>query len=445
MECLNQKVSSSRATKAPLYLLLGISAGVSVLSMLSSLGQSERSQTMEDEEDAITTAHSSAILTELKSSSEKEHIALTSTDDFLSDLVNYTGLYDGASFNEHKADELLPQPQEKVARVKVESPAPEVVVESAHDKAVKALQERRASALLKALSSSVAVESVMQDKTNLASSAKLVSGHGYEAARDGNAVGVNAQQYLNDASARLNALNSASLASDSGVYTSGASSLGTALDGRTMDAYNSLAYAGSHFDTTMQKAAAAFTLMQGSVVPCVLLTGVNSDVPGMVQAQVISDVYDSTSGEHVLIPKGSKLLGQYASGPMRGQKRMMFGFNRLIFPNGRSMQLGSMPASSRDGYAGIGANVDNRFFEILSNAILLGGVTAGIALSVDDNDRDANGDLTLNGALSQGLGQSVGRVITQIIERNMNIAPTLTIKPGYEFNITLMQDINFAN
>ena len=154
-------------------------------------------------------------------------------------------------------------------------------------------------------------------------------------------------------------------------------------------------------------------------------------------------IFDTPYGRHVLIPKGSKIIGQYASAPLMGQERVMLGFNRVIFPDGKALSLGSMPGASLDGFAGFSAEVDNHMWRLFSNAVLLGGVTAGVSLAVDNDAYDEEGRLTLNGALSQGMGQSLGRVITTVIERNLSVSPTLTVAPGFLFNVTLTQDIYF--
>lgn len=230
--------------------------------------------------------------------------------------------------------------------------------------------------------------------------------------------------------------NSAMLPSSALQFNSGINST------QTLQAYQGLNQQHRPLQTALEPVLSPFLLRQGAVLPCVLLTGINSDLPGMIQAQVAQDVFDSPQGEHLLIPKGSKIIGQYAASPKLGQQRLMLAFNRIIFPDGTAMGLGAMPGSGLDGYAGFDAEVDNHFWQLMSNAILLGGITAGISISVDE-PRDDNGDLTLNGALSQGLGQSMGRVLTQVIERNMAISPTLKVQPGLEFNVTLTQDIYF--
>lgn len=212
---------------------------------------------------------------------------------------------------------------------------------------------------------------------------------------------------------------------------------------KTLAAYERLKGGATLLKEKVESVLSPYLLRQGVLIPCVLLSGVNSDLPGQVQAQVTSDVFDTPYGRHVLIPKGSKIIGQYASAPLMGQERVMLGFNRVIFPDGKALSLGSMPGASLDGFAGFSAEVDNHMWRLFSNAVLLGGVTAGVSLAVDNDAYNEEGRLTLNGALSQGMGQSLGRVITTVIERNLSVSPTLTVAPGFLFNVTLTQDIYF--
>lgn len=212
---------------------------------------------------------------------------------------------------------------------------------------------------------------------------------------------------------------------------------------KTLAAYERLKGGATLLKEKVESVLSPYLLRQGVLIPCVLLSGVNSDLPGQVQAQVTSDVFDTPYGRHVLIPKGSKIIGQYASAPLMGQERVMLGFNRVIFPDGKALSLGSMPGASLDGFAGFSAEVDNHMWRLFSNAVLLGGVTAGVSFAVDNDAYDEEGRLTLNGALSQGMGQSLGRVITTVIERNLSVSPTLTVAPGFLFNVTLTQDIYF--
>lgn len=223
----------------------------------------------------------------------------------------------------------------------------------------------------------------------------------------------------------------------------GSASGSSSADSHTLSGYSTLRRSdGFSSPERPVPADTPFLLRQGTVVPAVLLTGINSDVPGQVMAQTTGDVLDTALGNHVLIPRGSRLLGQYMALPAYGTRRLMIGFNRLLFPDGSSMGLDVMPGTSTDGYAGFDAEVDNHMFRLLTNALLLGGITMAVSLS-QDNVYDSEGNLTTGGAMSQALGLSLGQVLTQVVERNLNIAPTLTLQPGYEFNLTLIKDLRF--
>ena len=292
-----------------------------------------------------------------------------------------------------------------------------------------ALAQSRAQALVAALKASTAVDASPAGASPALSSAVstgLNSGTGQNSS-----TGQNSGTGLNSALAQDGVTQLKKLAAGNGGSP------------KTLAAYNSLKGGATLLKEKVESVLSPYLLRQGVLIPCVLLSGVNSDLPGQVQAQVTSDVFDTPYGRHVLIPKGSKIIGQYASAPLMGQERVMLGFNRVIFPDGKALSLGSMPGASLDGFAGFSAEVDNHMWRLFSNAVLLGGVTAGVSLAVDNDAYDEEGRLTLNGALSQGLGQSLGRVITSVIERNLSVSPTLTVAPGFLFNVTLTQDIYF--
>ncbi len=194
---------------------------------------------------------------------------------------------------------------------------------------------------------------------------------------------------------------------------------------------------------TVEASPSDLLLRQGTVLPAILLTGINSDLPGQVKAQITEDIYDTNLGNHILIPRGTILLGQYGASPGFGQERLMLGFNRLILPNGTSLNLGSQPGTSADGLAGFDADVNNHMLRIIGNSILLGGITASITLS-QDTVYDSNGRRTAGSALSEALGTTLGMTLARIIERNMALSPTLEVDPGYVFNVTLTQDILFG-
>lgn len=216
-----------------------------------------------------------------------------------------------------------------------------------------------------------------------------------------------------------------------------------AQGGGELAAYNALSSGDDHaLPYRTESVDTPYIIRQGALVPAVLLTGINSDIPGQVTAQTTAPVYDSPLGNYELIPKGSRLVGQYMSSPAYGAERLMLAFNRIIFPDGKSLTLGAMPAAAQDGYAGMDADVDNHMFRLLSGALLLGGITAMVSVSQDDV-YDDDGNMTVSGAMTQAVGASLGQVLAQVVERNLNIAPTLKVQPGYEFNLTLVKDLRF--
>ncbi|WP_277296348.1 TrbI/VirB10 family protein [Succinatimonas hippei] len=211
----------------------------------------------------------------------------------------------------------------------------------------------------------------------------------------------------------------------------------------TLNDYNYLQNDKFKLKHKVEKVTNPFVIKQGSVIPAVLLTGINSDLPGQVSAQVTNDVLDSPFGNSILIPKGSKLIGQYGSGPGFGHSRILMGFNRVIFPDGKSLNLEAMPGTGSDGYSGFKADVDNHWLNLISYSVFLGGITTAVTLSTDAA-YDVDGKITPQAALSQSMGEILGRTMSQVIERNLSISPTLTVKPGFRFNVAVTKDIEFS-
>jgi len=181
---------------------------------------------------------------------------------------------------------------------------------------------------------------------------------------------------------------------------------------------------------------------RGGVIPAVLDSAVNSELPGPILGHVAVDVYDSPTGRHLLIPQGASLFGEYASGVVFGQSRLMVAWQRITMPDGRTLDIGEMPGTDGLGRSGFTDLVDNHYFRIFSSALLLSGVTAGVAMSQDVGT--GNGQrVTAGSAMSQALGQQLGQTTSQFLQKNMNIAPTLDIRPGYRFNIIVTKDLVF--
>lgn len=195
-------------------------------------------------------------------------------------------------------------------------------------------------------------------------------------------------------------------------------------------------------DSLPEAPRSPYELRAGFVVPATLISGINSDLPGQIMAQVSQNVYDTATGRHLLIPQGSRLVGSYSSDVAYGQSRVLVAWQRIVFPDGKAMDIGAMPGSDSAGYAGFNDKVNNHYFRLFASAFLMSGVTAGITLSQDtggSGDRQRASD-----ALSEALGQQLGQVTAQLIAKNMNIAPTIEIRPGYRFNVIVTKDMTFS-
>ena len=193
-----------------------------------------------------------------------------------------------------------------------------------------------------------------------------------------------------------------------------------------------------------RKAGADLEIKTGTVIPGVMLTGINSDLPGSIIAQVSQNVFDTATGRHLLIPQGARLFGAYDSRIVYGQRRVLVAWNRVVFPDGSAVTLGAMPGTDMAGYAGYEDKVDNHYLRIFGSAVMMALITGGMSYSVDkltpDNDSDK---ITAQGELGTALASQLGQATTRLLERNINIKPTLEIRPGYQFNIVATKDITF--
>jgi type IV secretion system protein VirB10 len=187
-----------------------------------------------------------------------------------------------------------------------------------------------------------------------------------------------------------------------------------------------------------------YELRAGFVVPAVMISGINSDLPGQIIAQVSQNVYDTPTGKYMLIPQGSRLVGSYSSDVAYGQARILVAWQRIVFPDGKAMDIGAMPGADGAGYAGFQDEVNNHYFRTFSSAFLMSGIIAGINLSQDSRNNDNGNTQRASDALSEAMGQQFGTVIAQMVSKNLNVAPTLTIRPGYRFNVMVVKDMTFT-
>ena len=179
-----------------------------------------------------------------------------------------------------------------------------------------------------------------------------------------------------------------------------------------------------------------------TVIPGTLISGIDSTLPGQIWGQVSQDICDTATGMHLLIPQGTRTAGMHASEVVYGQANILVGWQRLIFPDGRALDIGSMPGSTGAGYSGFSDQVDNHYVRIFGSAFLMSGITAGVALSQGPTTT-TNGQVTAASAMTEALGQQLGQASAQMIAKNLNISPTLKIRPGYRFNIMVTKDLTF--
>jgi type IV secretory pathway VirB10-like protein len=188
----------------------------------------------------------------------------------------------------------------------------------------------------------------------------------------------------------------------------------------------------------LQNPASKYVLQAGSVIPAALLTGIRSDLPGQVTGQVTEDVYDSPTGRYLLIPQGSKLIGLYDSQVSFGQSRVLLVWTRLILPNGRSIVLERQAGADPAGFAGLEDQVDYHWGQLFMAAGLSTLLGVGSELGANNNDSD------IIQALRRGSSDSLNQTGQQIVRRNLNIQPTLTIRPGFPVRVIVNRDLLLA-
>lgn len=178
-----------------------------------------------------------------------------------------------------------------------------------------------------------------------------------------------------------------------------------------------------------------YTLLTGSVVPAALITGLRSDIPGQVLAQVTQDVHDSLTGRYILIPKGSRLIGQYDNSISFGQSRILLVWSRLILPNGKSLVLDKASAADARGFAGLADSVDNHWAAVVNAAAL----STLLGMGAQTGDTQSDSDLVR--ALRDGAADSINRAGQRIVERQLDVQPTITIRAGMPVRVILSRDL----
>ncbi|AZG78418.1 TrbI/VirB10 family protein [Methylocystis rosea] len=184
--------------------------------------------------------------------------------------------------------------------------------------------------------------------------------------------------------------------------------------------------------------ASRYVLQAGAVIPAALVTGIRSDLPGQITAQVTENVYDSPTGRYLLIPQGAKLIGVYDSQISFGQSRVLLVWNRLILPDGQSIVLERQPGADAAGYSGLEDEVDHHWLRLAGAAALSTILGVGTQLGTTGEEN------ALIQALRRGGAQSLNQTGQQIVGRNLNIQPTLTIQPGFPVRVIITRDLVLA-
>ncbi len=201
-----------------------------------------------------------------------------------------------------------------------------------------------------------------------------------------------------------------------------------------------------HLNSRLEKPNSRYELRAGSVIPGVMISGISSELPGQIIGQVSQSVYDTPTGKYLLIPQGTKLIGIYSSDVSFGQNSVLVAWQRLVFPDGKALDIGSMPGADSAGYAGFRDKVNHHYIQIYGSALLMSGIVGGISYSQNINQPNQYGytQPTAGSVLSQALGQQLGEVTSQLVAKNLNVSPTINIRPGYRFNIIVVKDLTFT-
>lgn len=194
--------------------------------------------------------------------------------------------------------------------------------------------------------------------------------------------------------------------------------------------------ADGRLDARLTPPGSRYEIKAGDVIPAALVTALNSDLPGRVIAQVTAPVYDSVTGQHLLIPQGSRLIGTYENGTRYGDNRLLLVWNRLILPSGWSINLREMNATDPGGVSGVRDRVDNHLGR-LGVAIGLSAIISVVANEAEDDEG--------NTSMSQGVGDAAAQQAAQtgsrIVDRELEVRPTLRVRAGAPVRVLVTRDI----
>jgi type IV secretory pathway VirB10-like protein len=187
----------------------------------------------------------------------------------------------------------------------------------------------------------------------------------------------------------------------------------------------------------VQKPKSPYTLFAGTILPCVMTQGINSDLPGQIGCMISQNVYDTVTGRYLLLPQGTKAIGTYDSRVAYGQERVLVVWTRLLRPDGSTLSLEGMPGVDLSGYAGLTGKVNNHYVRLLAGVVLGSVLGASSQIAVGANSQNPGfAELAI-----QGAGQNINEAGQQITRKNLNIQPTIQVPPGGRLNIFATKDL----
>jgi len=188
---------------------------------------------------------------------------------------------------------------------------------------------------------------------------------------------------------------------------------------------------------SVQAPKSPYTLFAGTILPCVMTQGIDSDLPGQIGCMISQNVYDTVTGRYLLLPQGTKVIGTYDSRVAYGQERVLVVWTRLLRPDGSTLSLEGMPGVDLSGYAGLTGHVNNHYGRLLSGVVLGSLLGASAQIAVGANSQNPGfAQLAI-----QGAGQNINEAGQQITRKNLNIQPTIEVPPGARLNIFATQDL----
>ncbi len=213
------------------------------------------------------------------------------------------------------------------------------------------------------------------------------------------------------------------------------------------DAFRNQPKPAEYSQNSVSEPISRLEVKAGTIIPCVLISGLNSDLPGNAVGQVSENVWDTVTGRYLLIPRGTRVIGNYDNQIAYGQNRALIVWNRIIFPDGTSLILDNLNASDQAGYAGLKGQVNKHLGSLLTSALLVSLIGAGVELAQpnrnNNNNNNNNNNRNVGDILSSRVATAIGEVMTQIIQRELQRQPTIRIKPGARFVMMVQRDMIF--